>query len=262
MNDMVDSRKQQTIDALKAAMDDAAESSGGCGSVRDSARRVARYIESLGRPGVVLVCAGDIGDAWVSELAPQMRAVSLHHWRISTSWDLNVLRRRVQEQSLRHRAEDGKASLVVVSDQEVLQGELKNEVDVMVSKDPDSGELMIDTFAHPGDQCKTEVSVASDNLGDLNFTQFAHQVRSVCSEVADLLVTKNAAYGNSALDPVRCFSKANPVEQLKVRIDDKISRLMRGHSLPDETLRDTRRDLMGYLVLLEVAERIWKEEAK
>lgn len=39
-----------------------------------------------------------------------------------------------------------------------------------------------------------------------------------------MLLAKNAAYGNSALEPVRIFSKADPTEQIRVRIDDKLSR--------------------------------------
>lgn len=80
-------------------------------------------------------------------------------------------------------------------------------------------------------------------------------IRAVCQEIAELLVSKQKSYGNSALDPIRIFSKADAVEQIKVRIDDKLSRLARGHAMPDESLRDTRRDLLGYLVLLEIAER-------
>jgi len=66
-----------------------------------------------------------------------------------------------------------------------------------------------------------------------------------------MLMTKNAAYGNSAFDPVRVFSKADAVEQLKVRIDDKLSRIMRGTACGEDTITD----LMGYLVLLKVVER-------
>jgi hypothetical protein len=43
-----------------------------------------------------------------------------------------------------------------------------------------------------------------------------------------MLLEKNAKYGNSALEPIRCFSRADPVEQIRVRLDDKLSRLMRG----------------------------------
>ena len=43
-----------------------------------------------------------------------------------------------------------------------------------------------------------------------------------------MLLAKNEAYGNSAIDPLRIFSRADPVEQIRVRIDDKLSRLARG----------------------------------
>lgn len=72
----------------------------------------------------------------------------------------------------------------------------------------------------------------------------------VCSQLADMLVAKNEAYGDSALDPVRMFSKASAEEQLLVRIDDKLSRLARGQEYPGD---DTVWDLLGYLVLLVVA---------
>lgn len=75
-------------------------------------------------------------------------------------------------------------------------------------------------------------------------------IRRECEQLADFLVSKNRRYGDSALDPVRVFSSAGPAEQLRVRIDDKLSRLARG-SLGDE---DAVLDLLGYLVLLRVAE--------
>lgn len=65
-----------------------------------------------------------------------------------------------------------------------------------------------------------------------------------------MLIEKNIAYGDSALDPVRVFSKASPVEQLHVRIDDKLSRLMKGAEYPGDNDID---DLIGYLVLLKIA---------
>jgi hypothetical protein len=74
----------------------------------------------------------------------------------------------------------------------------------------------------------------------------------VTGELRDLLLAKNEAYGNSALDPIRCFSKADAVEQINVRLDDKLSRLMRGHAAGE----DVEWDLMGYLVLKRVAARL------
>ena len=50
-----------------------------------------------------------------------------------------------------------------------------------------------------------------------------------CDRIKEILPEKNHANGNSALEPVRIFSKADSVEQINVRIDDKLSRLARGH---------------------------------
>jgi hypothetical protein len=68
-----------------------------------------------------------------------------------------------------------------------------------------------------------------------------------CEKLCAMLIQKNTAYGNSALEPLRLFSKASPREQLLVRIDDKLSRLDRGGEFPGD---DTIVDLAGYLVLL------------
>ncbi len=75
-------------------------------------------------------------------------------------------------------------------------------------------------------------------------------IKRVVSEIEKMLIAKNRAYGDSALEPVRVFSKAENIEQLYVRIDDKLSRVKRGHEYPGD---DTISDLIGYLVLLLVA---------
>lgn len=81
--------------------------------------------------------------------------------------------------------------------------------------------------------------------------QSAREIERVCDEVKAMLLAKNARYGDSALSPLRIFSTADPVEQIKVRIDDKLSRLARGAGTEWE---DVVLDLLGYLVLLRVAE--------
>src|ERR1044072_5824457 len=53
-------------------------------------------------------------------------------------------------------------------------------------------------------------------------------IGEVTDEFRDFLIAKNQQYGDSAIDPVRIFSKSNPEEQLKVRMDVKLSRLVRG----------------------------------
>ena len=80
---------------------------------------------------------------------------------------------------------------------------------------------------------------------------FPAKVRAILSEIGDTLIAKNQQYGNSALEPVRIFSKASTTEQIKVRMDDKISRLVRGNGEGDE---DAATDLLGYIVLLKIAQ--------
>lgn len=75
-------------------------------------------------------------------------------------------------------------------------------------------------------------------------------IRRIAKEIGELVVAKNEAYGDSAVDPVRIFSKASPVEQILVRLDDKLSRFARGHSYPGDNDID---DLLGYLILLKIA---------
>ena len=78
-----------------------------------------------------------------------------------------------------------------------------------------------------------------------------NEIRAICDEVKELLCQKNEKYGDSALSPCRVFSKASAVEQLLVRIDDKINRIQKGAGLlaNDE---DVVMDLIGYLVLLKI----------
>lgn len=80
----------------------------------------------------------------------------------------------------------------------------------------------------------------------------AERIHDKCMDIRGLLLQKNLAYGDSALNPIRIFSQADSAEQLRVRIDDKLSRLARGdHDWENE---DTIMDLAGYLVLLMIAQ--------
>lgn len=79
-------------------------------------------------------------------------------------------------------------------------------------------------------------------------TEFDKGIIKVLDGVKEMLMAKNRKYGNSATNPVRAFSKADPREQIKVRIDDKISRLVRSTSQEED--EDVCDDLIGYLVIL------------
>lgn len=77
-------------------------------------------------------------------------------------------------------------------------------------------------------------------------------IKIVIQELQDMLIEKNKSYGDSAINPIRIFSDVDPIEQINVRIDDKINRLIHGHEFVDE---DTEKDLIGYLILKRVAMR-------
>ncbi len=85
----------------------------------------------------------------------------------------------------------------------------------------------------------------------MNQDQFATAVREELRAVEEMLLQKNAAYGDSALSPLRIFSSASTTEQLRVRLDDKLSRLSRGTASGEDTVKDA----LGYLVLLRISER-------
>jgi hypothetical protein len=67
-----------------------------------------------------------------------------------------------------------------------------------------------------------------------------------CVEIANLLLKKNIAYGNSALNPIQIFAKIPPGDQIDVRIDDKLNRIKNGSSYAGD---NDVLDLVGYLVL-------------
>ena len=87
----------------------------------------------------------------------------------------------------------------------------------------------------------------------MSLTETQQAIRSVCTELADMLIEKNRKYGDSALHPLRIFSSSDLVEQLNVRIDDKLSRIAQGDVREDE---DPELDLIGYLILKRVAKRL------
>lgn len=77
------------------------------------------------------------------------------------------------------------------------------------------------------------------------------QIKEVTNQLQELLIKKNRAYGNSALEPLNVFSKQNAVDSLCARLDDKLSRI-KNKGLNDKT-EDTLFDLAGYLILLIIA---------
>lgn len=85
-----------------------------------------------------------------------------------------------------------------------------------------------------------------------NFTEVQERIANKCDELKELLLEKNRKYGNSALEPKRCFSKASAQEQILIRMDDKLSRIQNRQNDEDED-EDVFMDLAGYLILYLVA---------
>lgn len=80
--------------------------------------------------------------------------------------------------------------------------------------------------------------------------RFNQEVNKVLEEIQEMLIEKNAKYGNSALEPIGVFSKLSPKEGLLIRIDDKLKRIKNGSLDKDD--EDVVNDLIGYLVLLKI----------
>lgn len=71
-----------------------------------------------------------------------------------------------------------------------------------------------------------------------------------CLEITEMLIKKNVSYGDSALSPIRIFSQSDSVEQIKIRIDDKINRVKNNQGFAGDNDID---DLIGYLILLKIS---------
>ena len=69
-------------------------------------------------------------------------------------------------------------------------------------------------------------------------------------EIIEMLIKKNISYGDSALKPARIFAQSDNIEQLKVRIDDKLNRVKNNQGFAGDNDID---DLIGYLILLKIA---------
>ena len=89
------------------------------------------------------------------------------------------------------------------------------------------------------------------NVAEVTKMTISELIDVECQNLAEMLKAKNRAYGNSFADPVRIFSRVSPEEGLRIRIDDKLSRIARGNDAGEDTILD----LVGYLILLRVLHR-------
>jgi hypothetical protein len=82
-------------------------------------------------------------------------------------------------------------------------------------------------------------------------------IRRAGYDMIAFLIDKNVAYGNSIFEPIRKFSNADVVEQINVRIDDKLNRIFQGEEYPGD---DTLKDLAGYYILKRAYEMAMGEK--
>ena len=82
-------------------------------------------------------------------------------------------------------------------------------------------------------------------------TETQENLAKVFDSMKGVVLEKNRRYGDAALEPKRIFSKLDAGEGLKVRIDDKLGRVM--NSDGDARKNDVA-DLIGYLALYSVSQ--------
>ncbi len=82
--------------------------------------------------------------------------------------------------------------------------------------------------------------------------EFEKDLNKVLEEIREILIYKNKKYGNSALEPIKIFSKTSSTENIKSRIDEKLNRIKNNTGDDDE---DATTDLLGYLILLKISEK-------
>jgi len=75
------------------------------------------------------------------------------------------------------------------------------------------------------------------------------KIKKKCEDLKNLLLSKNASYGNSVFERGVVFD-VDPIYAIKARINDKINRLKNNDSTFDS--ENDLQDLTGYLILLQV----------
>lgn len=88
----------------------------------------------------------------------------------------------------------------------------------------------------------------------MNLEEVQRLIAEECDSVKELLLMKNRRYGNAALEPIRIFAKSDAGEQIRVRMDDKLNRIK--NFKESDSDEDTIKDLIGYLILYRVWEKL------
>lgn len=152
-----------------------------------------------------------------------------------------------------------------------IRRELLRYADLRRRVDPDASRVMREAAGILGELIPAEGNYADDCSCEDPVLEAIHnaplddkpedgasEIAGECNSIRDMLLEKNASYGNACFDPIRIFAKASPSEQIRVRIDDKLSRIVRGREIGEDTVFD----LIGYLVLLRISMRNSAEKSE
>ena len=86
------------------------------------------------------------------------------------------------------------------------------------------------------------------------------KITEITDAMKDLLLYKNAKYGDSALNPKHIFYKGDAVNSISIRLDDKLSRIMTNEDVTPR-VNDVA-DIIGYCVLLLVSMGVNADDIK
>ena len=130
----------------------------------------------------------------------------------------------------------------------------EDELDFCFYTSPDNVEPLVQcTIPYFSDSLNANISDPewTETNTEGAFEDFANKLDTAASSIVELLKSKNKAYGNTALAPVKIFSRLDATEAICARIDDKIMRI-KNKGINDQT-EDTVDDLIGYLLLLKMS---------
>ena len=83
-------------------------------------------------------------------------------------------------------------------------------------------------------------------------------IAAECDALKETLLAKNLEYGNASHEPLDILLAPDPATFIRVRIEDKLSRLRALRKMPGYTPKfaeDTLLDVAGYIVLLRAYEK-------
>lgn len=94
------------------------------------------------------------------------------------------------------------------------------------------------------------------------YTPMQRAIITVCDDLKNTLLRKNAEYGNSAAEPVQVFTTCDPKVQLYARMNDKLQRIKTAATTGKADPEDAKGDLAGYIMLEKAIDLLAKQDAE